>query len=59
MTNILLPRVPGPLCGIWKVDIWAKLYAYLWNIVMFLSAVWPLILTAPIHYRGSIGEQVM
>ncbi len=34
-------------------------YAYLCNIVMFLSAVWPLILTAPIHYRGSIGEQVM
>ncbi len=27
-------------------------------IVMFLSAVWTLILTAPIHCRGSIGEQV-
>ncbi len=26
---------------------------------MFLSAVWTLILTAPIHCRGSIGEQVM
>ncbi len=26
---------------------------------MFLSAVWTLILTAPIHYRASIGEQVM
>ncbi len=26
---------------------------------MFLSAVWALILTAPIHCRGSIGEQVM
>ncbi len=25
--------------------------------VMFLSAVWTLILTAPIHYRASIGEQ--
>ncbi len=24
-----------------------------------LSAVWTLILTAPIHCRGSIGEQVM
>ncbi len=24
---------------------------YLWNIVMFLSAVWTLILTAPIHCR--------
>ncbi len=31
---------------------------YLWIIVMFLSAVWTLILTAPIHCRGSIGEQV-
>ncbi len=28
-------------------------------IVMFLSAVWTLILMAPIHCRGSIGEQVM
>ncbi len=25
---------------------------------MFLSAVWTLILTAPIHCRGSIGEQI-
>ncbi len=32
---------------------------YLWIIVMFLSAVWALILTAPIHCRGSIGEQVI
>ncbi len=32
---------------------------YLWIIVMFLSAVWTLILTAPIHCRGSNGEQVM
>ncbi len=29
---------------------------YLWIIVMFLSAVWTLILTAPIHTTGSIGE---
>ncbi len=28
-----------------------------WIIVMFLSAVWTLILTAPIHCRGYIGEQ--
>ncbi len=27
---------------------------YLWIIVMFLSALWTLILTAPIHCRGSI-----
>ncbi len=32
---------------------------YLCIIVMFLSAYWTLILTAPIHCRGSIGEQVM
>ncbi len=32
---------------------------YLWVIVMFLSAVWTLILTAPIHCRWSVGEQVM
>ncbi len=32
---------------------------YLWIIVMYLSAVWTLILTAPIHCRGSTGEQVM
>ncbi len=30
-----------------------------WIIVMFLSALWTLILTAPIHCRGSIAEQVM
>ncbi len=30
-----------------------------WIIVMFLSAVWTLFLTAPIHYRASIGDQVM
>ncbi len=32
---------------------------YLWFIVMFLSAVWTLILTAPIYYRWSTGEQVI
>ncbi len=32
---------------------------YLRIIVMFLSAVWTLILTAPIHCRGSTGEQIM
>ncbi len=30
-----------------------------WIIVMFLSAVWTPILTAPIHCRASIGEQIM
>ncbi len=32
---------------------------YLWIIVTFLSAVWTLILTAPIHCRGFIGQQLM
>ncbi len=32
---------------------------YLWIDVMFLAAAWTLILTAPIHCRGSIGEKVM
>ncbi len=32
---------------------------YLWIIVMFLSAVWALNLTAPILFRGFISEQVM
>ncbi len=30
-----------------------------WIIVMFLSAVWTLILTAPIHCRRSTAEQAM
>ncbi len=32
---------------------------YLWIIVMVLSAVWTLVLTAPIHCRTSFGEQAM
>ncbi len=32
---------------------------YLWIIVMLLSAVWTLILTAPIHCPEFIGEEVM
>ncbi len=31
---------------------------YLWIILMLLSAVWILILTAPVHYGWSIGEKV-
>ncbi len=30
----------------------------LWVTVMFVAAVWTLILMAPIHCRGSTGEQV-
>ncbi len=37
---------------------WSRL-DYLWIIVMILSAVWTLTLTAPIHCRGSIDEQVI
>ncbi len=32
---------------------------YLWIIVIILSSVWALILTAAIHCKGSIGEQVI
>ncbi len=32
---------------------------YLWIIVMFFSAVWTLVLTAPIHCRASIAETLM
>ncbi len=42
----------------WWLMVWSGV-DYLWIIVMFLSAVWTLILTAPIHCRASIGEQVM
>ncbi len=37
---------------------WIHVY-YLWIIMMFLSAVWTFILTAPIHCRWSISEQVI
>ncbi len=33
-------------------------WSHLWIIVMLLSAVWSLILMAPIHCSGSTGEQV-
>ncbi len=40
-----------------------RIYSYkkyvMWIIVMLLSAVRTLILTAPIHCRGSTAEQVM
>ncbi len=38
------------------INWWAEV---VWIIVMFLLAVWTLILTAPIHRRGTICEQVM
>ncbi len=38
------------------VNWWTRV---VWIIVMFLSAVWTLNLTAPIHCRESIGEKVM
>ncbi len=42
-----------------KVKLQRQSLDCLWIIVMFLSAVWTLILTAPIHCRASIAEQVM
>ncbi len=41
-----------------KLMIWSGV-GCLWIIVMFLSAVWTLILTAPIHCRASTAEKVM
>ncbi len=38
---------------------WRSHVDYLLIIVMFLSAVWTLILMAPIQFRGPFGEQVM
>ncbi len=37
-------------------QVWCGLFVI---IVMFLLIVWTLILTAPIHCRASIGDQVM
>ncbi len=50
----------------WDVSSWEQILekcsipslAHQWILCMFLSVVWTLILTAPIHCRGSIGEQV-
>ncbi len=41
------------------IDGMESYMVYLLIIMIFLSAVWTFILTAPIHYRGSIGEQVI
>ncbi len=38
------------------INWWAGV---VWIIVMFISTVCTLILTAPIHCRGSIGKQVL
>ncbi len=38
---------------------WRTGVDYLWIIVMFLSAAWNLILTAPIHCRAPIAETLM
>ncbi len=38
----------------------SRCYLMHWSVVlMFLSAVWTLNLTAPIHFRGFIGEQMI
>ncbi len=41
------------------VNWWTGVVWITCGLLMFLSAVWTLILTAPIHCRASIGEQVM
>ncbi len=51
--------VPSEILSFWifkDVNLWTGVVCI---IVMSLSAVWTLILTAPIHCRASIGEQVM
>ncbi len=42
----------------WQFEVKSVLMMDLWITVMFVSAVWTLILTAPIHHKGSIGAQV-
>ncbi len=54
MINLLQTQVFA-----WQDVNWRAEMDYLWIIVMFLSAVWTLILTAPIHCRGFSGEQVI
>ncbi len=41
------------------IAFYKQFFTVVWIILMLLSAVWTLILTAPIHCRGSIGEQVL
>ncbi len=48
--------IHGQLLSSPDVNWWTGV---VWIIVMFLSAVWTLILTAPIHCRASIAETLM
>ncbi len=41
--------------SLYKMLIYSRV-DYSWIIVMFVSAVWTLILAAPIHWSGFIGE---
>ncbi len=60
MMGFLLQTHSFMRLGIHKLmDLCKSCVNYLWIIVMFLSAVCTFILTAPIHCRGSIGDQVM
>ncbi len=54
MINVLQTHVFASQDVNWRAEM-----DYLWIIVMFLSTVWTVILTAPIHCRGPIGEQVI
>ncbi len=40
------------------VNVWSGVVCLLVDYCDVLSAVWALILTAPIHCRASVGEQV-
>ncbi len=55
-TRILVKNISMDLYFVCSQDVnwWTGV---VWIIVMFLSAVWTLILTAPIHCRASIVEQ--
>ncbi len=54
--NSYLPTIGLFLLSSADVNWWTGV---VWIIVMFWSSVWTLILTAPIHCRASIAEQVM
>ncbi len=49
-------EIVSTLIDFWDINWWTGV---VWIIEMFLSAVWTLILTAPIHCRASIAETLM
>ncbi len=55
-TKCLNDEFVTTLIDLWDINWWTGV---VWIIVMFLSAVWTLFLTAPIHCRASIAETLM